>query len=548
MFDVGGWVLDVLLFHIMPSSVLPPPSDSSDAGPERGRWWGLGLAVVLLLLAAHFARGLDRPWVEEDNWYGAVYAQAAHNNLRAGMRAGGVPATLYFGPLPIPSEAYYVHHPTLLPVLVTASFALFGESERTTRFVPIAASLASVLVLWFLLRHAAGARAATLGAAIFAAVPMELHYGDMVDFEPVLTLWMLALLACLAQWKDTGRRRWAAGATLFAALALWTDWPGYLLVLSAAAWLLFFAPGAMRSLGWLYIALVGCAGMLFLWQIRSVNSAAWTDLWTALQMRLGNAIPTSTAPIADNAPRFTWGDWLRTVTGDLQRNYLTLTWLFVGLGIARLLPKRHRIDGSRWLGLAATLLTIAGALYVVLLRNESFIHDFAPFYLIGTVAILAGLGLDGICRASKKLSPLASFAIQGAVVVVVLALGTLGLRSSEEMRSPYLILDGVAEEPAQLIPQLGEVLKAAFPPNATVFANFDPYGSALTYYSQRPILTNLLTAEDWRANLAQEHPAGGVVWLGARNAQEILASLPGETRRVEVAGFAFALWHAPSSS
>ena len=24
---------------------------------------------------------------------------------------------------------------------------------------------------------------------------MELHYGDMVDFEPVLTLWMLAVLA-----------------------------------------------------------------------------------------------------------------------------------------------------------------------------------------------------------------------------------------------------------------------------------------------------------------------------------------------------------------
>lgn len=532
----------------MPSSVPHPPSDSLDTDAQRGGWWVLGLFVVLVFLAAHFARGLNRPWVEEDNWYGAVYAQAAHNNLRAGMRAAGVPATLYFGPLPIPAEAYYVHHPTLLPVLVTASFAVLGESERSARLVPIVASLASVLVLWCLLRSTVGARAATLGAAVFAAVPMELHYGDMVDFEPVLTLWMLALLACLWHWRNTQRARWAAGAIVFATLALWTDWPGYLLVLSTAAWLIFFAPREMRRLGWVCVALVGCAGMLFLWQIRSVNAAAWSDLWTALQMRLGNAIPTSIAPIADNAPRFTWSDWLRTVAGDLRRNYLGLTWLFVGLGIVRLLLKRHRTDGTRWLALAATLLTIAGALYVVLLRNESFIHDFAPFYLIGAVAILAGLGLDAICRAGGKLPPAASHAVQGAAVLVIVTLGALGLQSSEEMRSPYLILDGVAEEPAQLIPKLGDVLEKAFPPGATVLANFDPYGSSLTYYSRRPILTNLLTAEDWRAMLAKEHPAGGVVWLGAQGAPEILALLPGDTKRIEVAGFTFALWHAPSSS
>ena len=107
----------------MPSSVSFSPADSSETVPAE-RWWFLGLFIVLALLAFHFSRGLNRPWVEEDNWYGAVYAQAAHNNLRAGLHAAGVPATLYFGPLPIPPDAYYVHHPTLLPLLVTASFAV----------------------------------------------------------------------------------------------------------------------------------------------------------------------------------------------------------------------------------------------------------------------------------------------------------------------------------------------------------------------------------------------------------------------------------------
>jgi len=529
----------------MPSSAQQPPSDSPSF--QRERWWLLALLAIFALLAFHFARGLQRPWVEEDNWYGAVYSQAAHNNLRAGLHAGGVPATLYFGPLPIPPEAYYVHHPTLLPVLVTASFAFFGESEWAARLVPVVASLASLLVLWFLVRHTAGPRAATLAAAVFAAVPMELHYGDMVDFEPVLTFWMLGLLSCIWHWEQTGHRRWVIASAFLAALALWTDWPGYLLVLCLAAWFVLRAPRENRWFGWLLVMLVGCAGLLFLWQIHSANANAWGDLWSALQMRLGNAIPTSTAPIADNAPRFTWGDWSRTVAADLRGNYLMLTWLCVAFGIFRVIRQRTTDAGARWLGWAATQLFIAGALYVVLLRNESFIHDFAPFYIIGAIAILAGLGLDALCRTAEKFTRPARLGIFGVVIAVVLALAVVGFRQSEEMRSPYLILDGASAEPEQLIPTLGRTLDKAFPPGATLLANFDPYGSALTYYAERPILTNLLTADDWRRSLAQEHPAGGVIWLGARDAAAILSSLPGASTRLEILGIPFAIWHAPPS-
>ena len=312
-----------------PSDLILPP-----APPASGAdfWWKLATRSSRCS-PCHFARGLQRPWVEEDNWYGAVYSQGAHNNLRAGLHAAGVPATLYFGPLPIPPEAYYVHHPTLLPLLITASFAILGEAEWSARLVLVLASLASVIVLWWMVRGAAGPRAATLAAFVFAAVPMELHYGDMVDFEPLLTFWMLALLLCLQRWVMTASRRWAVAGALFAALALWTDWPGYLLVLSVAASVIFGAARQRRWLGWLLGALVGVAGMLFLIQIRWANTAAWTDLWSALQMRLGNAIPTSTGPIAADAQRFTWADWTSTVLDDLRANYLVMTWLLVAVGI-----------------------------------------------------------------------------------------------------------------------------------------------------------------------------------------------------------------------
>src|ERR1700722_7706836 len=117
-------------FPAAQTGVKPRPSPSSGVsfGP-RARIWSLGLGIALGFLAAMLSRTIRDPWVEEDTWYGAVYSQAAHNNLRAGVLAsGGVPATLYFGPLPIPKDAFYVHHPTLLPLLVTGAFAVFGEA------------------------------------------------------------------------------------------------------------------------------------------------------------------------------------------------------------------------------------------------------------------------------------------------------------------------------------------------------------------------------------------------------------------------------------
>jgi hypothetical protein len=327
---------------------------------------------------------------------------------------------------------------------------------------------------------------------------------------------------------------------------LWTDWPGYLLVLSVAASFVFGRVRERRWMGWLLGVLVGVAGMLFLVQIRWANAAAWSDLWSALQMRLGNAIPTSTGPIAADAQRFTWGDWASTVLDDLRANYLVMTWLLVALGIWWVVRRWRSDGGLRWLGWAGAQLFIADALYVVLLRNESFIHDFAPFYIVGAIGLLGGLGLEAICYAGEKRSGVARLAIQGGVVALVLALGVFGFLRSEFLRTPFILLDGIQHEPPELIPALGKTIDQAFPAGGTVLANFDPYGSSLTYYAQRPMLTNLLTTDDWHWAMVQEHPAGGVIWLDAPGAQEILAALPGGTTRVEVAGFAFALWHAPA--
>ncbi|HEX4629785.1 MAG TPA: glycosyltransferase family 39 protein [Chthoniobacterales bacterium] len=485
--------------------------------------------------------------MEEDNCFGAFYTQAARNNLRAGLgTTGGVPATLYFGPLPIPRDAYYVHHPILVPLMVTGSVAIFGEKEWAVKLVPIFCSLASAAFLWFLVRDTIGRRPAALVAAFFATLPMELHYGDMVDFEPCLVMWMLAALVCLRLWETRQQRHWAILTALCCFCAVWTDWPGYLFVLSVSVSFLLRKKGRRPGFAFALAALAAVSGILFLLDIRHANPEAWRDLWTAITMRLGNGVaPGSSA--AGQIPKlhFTFPEWMHQIFHGLGQDYLVWSWLLVLAGLIYLIGKRQS-PGFRWLGWAALQMMIAGIPYMLLLRNWSFIHDFASFFVIGSIAILGGLGIEAGLVWWESQQPLKLPRPVGAIVAVALLfwLAVAGFRRAENLRSQLLMLDGTTAEPKTLIPDLGRYLAKTFPAETTILSNFDPYYSPLDYYAHTTIVRNIGTNDEWNSAAAAAGPrVGGIVWLAAPPAPEILGVLPkGETTQIEIDGVRFALW------
>lgn len=531
----------------MVAEVRPAEKSTVGFGPDS-KVWIAGFFVAFAFLAVCFYRGIHVPWVENDNYYGAIYAQAAHNNLRAGVLAtGGVPATLYFGPLPIPVDAFYVHHPTLLPLLVTASFALFGEAEWSARLVPVLCSLLSMIFLWLFVRDAVNRRAATLSAAVFATLPMELHYGDMVDFEPCLVMLMLAALLCLRYWlaRDRALWMWLAGVCCF--FAVWMDWPGYLFVLSLTAWFLWrWIKGAPRKFAGFALALLGicgASGVVFLLQIRHVNPSAWSDLWTALTMRLGNGVATgsSGAEQAGNV-HFTFVEWCRTVAHGIRADYTIPPLVLVVLGAVLVWLKPS--GGFRQAGWGAWHMIVAGALYVVILRNESYIHDFCAFYFIASIAVLAGLAFEGALGWMEKSAKLFQPMRAPVVLAAVCWMAWNGVTQEQKLRTPFYMLDGVTAEPQNLIPDLGKKLAQAFSQETTILCNFDPYTSVLPYYAQRTVLNNLTSFEYWKDEMKQDRgPFGGIIWLDAPDASEILTTVPpNELVPFDLDGFRFAFW------
>jgi 4-amino-4-deoxy-L-arabinose transferase-like glycosyltransferase len=484
--------------------------------------------------------------VEEDNFYGALYSQAAHNNLRAGFAVtGGVPATLYFGPLPIPGDAYYVHHPILLPMMVTSAVALFGEQEWAAKLVPILCSVASALFLWFLVRDTIGRRAAAFVVAFFAALPMELHYGDMVDFEPCLVMWMLAALVCLRLWAVRETKRWAVLAAVCCLSAVWTDWAGYLFVLSVSVSLWLTKKRERRSFALILIGAAAVSGILFLFDIRHANPNSWRDLWTAFTMRIGSGLaPGSSSAQQVVGATFSCAEWCRRIFQALDEDYLRATWAFVLVG-GIYLARNRKAPGFRWLGWATLQMALAGIPYLLLLRNWSFIHDFASFFVIGSIAILGGLGIEaGLVWSESRW--LKAPHLVGPVVSVGLLIwmAVAGFSRAENLRSQLLMLDGKTAEPRNLIPDVGHYLAKTFPADTTILSNFDVYYSPLDYYAQRTIVRNLGSDDDWNSAATAAAPRiGGIVWLAAPSAFEILAALPkSETTEVEIDGVRFAVW------
>jgi 4-amino-4-deoxy-L-arabinose transferase-like glycosyltransferase len=523
------------------------PSLGQSILERDGKIWIVVSLVAIAFLAGSLFRTINDPWAEDDNAFGAAYAQAARNNLRTGLSVtAGVPATFYVGPLPIPADAYYVHHPVLFPLLVTASVAALGEKEWTVRLVSIVCSILAALLLWFLVQDAMGQRAAAFALAVFVTLPMELHYGDLVDYEPCLVMWMLTALICLRQWRLERAVRWQGLAALCCLCALWTDWPGYLFTAAVCLWLFLERDRPSRGFAILLLGLAAGSGAIFLLQIRHVNPEAWRDLWTAITMRLGNGIQPGSSPNSSSGTvRFGFAEWLGRILQSLDQNYLRATWGLVVVGAISLFRNR-KSAGPGWMGWASLLVIAAGIPYLVILQNWSFVHDFASFSVIGAIAILGGAGLEAIWQwvdRSTKTDILRGVAAV-ATVLLLPALGWAASRRAEEQRSQFLILDGVSPEPANLIPDLGRYLATIFPAGTTILCNFDPYYSPLSYYAKTTILRNVTSAEEWsRAAGGEPGNAGGILWLAAPSTPEIIAMLPaGEIGEAQIDGVRFLIW------
>jgi hypothetical protein len=275
--------------------------------------------------------------------------------------------------------------------------------------------------------------------------------------------------------------------------------------------------------------------LLFLLQVHAVQPGAWHDMAKALNYRMGRG-----------ALSISWGDWFVRIFGVLTNHISPVLWV-LALGGAFIVWKAERNASRRWLGWSAGCFFMMNALYIVLFRNASSIHDYASFYFTVPVAMMAGVALDAICQRAESRGAMSGVVAVSASLALLVILTVLGERQTLALRHPFRILSEENSEPSQLIPELGRAMRARFGDDVAIICNFLPtYGPQLHYYAAHELLPCVFTADEWREVIAdpENAPVGGAVWLDDPRASEILAKLPpGPQERTAICGIPFCFWH-----
>lgn len=325
--------------------------------------WGLVAAACLFGAWARW-RAFWGPPALGDGVTGLI----AHNYLKYGFRDLGLAQIVSPGPvLPLGERMYYQTHPPLAPMLGAVGVALFGPTTQALRFAHVVLGLVLAGGLAWLAWRLYGRVAGLWALVAAAALPIAATYGGMWPEQvgPALLCFCVLASALYHRYSEDGR--WASYWLLLAAaaLALWTDWPAYLMAFVLAGHALVYRTRTHR---WAMLLLPACAvaafGGLMLYALATPESQ---NLYGSLSGMLSG---WTLGEGGDEVPPYTAVMWVRNFMWKYVEQFSPLGLLAL-IWAATRLPAVFRRDNHRdhhllmlWLWPAAFALALHRIFYV----------------------------------------------------------------------------------------------------------------------------------------------------------------------------------------
>jgi len=442
------------------------------------------LPAILLVYAISFRLvTLARPFQYDDEATGgAFYGLLARNYLRIPWGdTHGIPV-LTVGRLPGVRLAFYPDHPPLVPLLIAPLYRLLGAGEWQARLPTSIATVLSVFVLYRLIRRSASERAAVTAAALFAAMPMVLHFGGQPEVlgMPLVLCALLTVDGYLRLCRDPGWAALARAAAPFTVAAA-SDWPAFILMPVFAVhfvateprrrwrWMLAFGAWAVALFATLYVYIAVAAHLRWDWMLPLLKGR------TAIGVK---------------SP-FTAAEWLRTAWYfNLHCHTAPLMAAAVAWPIARALPAGRRQEGSA----AAGLLLAWGALHVLIGRQGVYNHEWWWWPLTPGIASAAALLAESVVAAAgSRASSRSSIVV--AVAVSLFAVWTT-IREYRHLYPP-------PQAGVFTTLEIGAAIQAAAPgPDDLAMVAWSGEDPELWFYGDRPLRTNVWSVDEFVARLS----------------------------------------------
>jgi hypothetical protein len=411
---------------------------------KAGRTEAAFLGVLLAALAAVQSVGLTRPFLRQHESVGTEVGKHARNHLKFGLPVTrGLKLDVSgpsLAPYPDPRRYYYPNHPPFPPLLIAASFALFGPSEAAYRATLLLCSLGAVLLfrrVALRLLPAPYDRAATV---IFAFLPTFAYYSIVTAQQVTMLLGALSSLHFYLRWSESGLRRHYAGLLASIAFACSCAWAGYYVAPALLA--AHVRSGLPRTRA--VAALLGFNVLLFGLYLFHLWIASPPDLDPIRKLFSAGAARSSVAGPA--LPIYLFGE-ARELALMLTVPALALAAVWA----ASLLHRR--VERTDRLLLALPLLGLDEAVFANVAAN----HEYFSYPLAVFAALAAGRGLAALgAFVGARRAPLAAPAAAVALALV-LAQSAWVLQRRLTREGGYVFYH-----------RLGLALRTALPPDARV--------------------------------------------------------------------------------
>jgi len=368
---------------------------------RRVNWAFCGLLVITCGVRMI---GIDRPLVGHFATKSTVYAMIARNWAEGRANA-------WYPTLDVMRNGQPSLHMVEFPVsayLAGGAWRIGGGSlDVWGRGTAVGFSVASVALLYWLVRRWHSATAALGAAVLLAFSPVSVIYGQSFMLEASVVFFSLATVAAMDCWLERRSAMWMAIAATVFGLAVLTKI--YMLVLLAP--LAFMAWRSARTHGRTW-TLRDMAGLSLIGLIAILPAAAWyadayrsADLENPISERLFYSIRQSATVHGLPHPILRNPDFYRQLVDDLVGPALTpLGFALVLVGLLHQGCRRH----AAWLASMGML--------VMLLPLKFFEMQYYHLVILPPLCVLGGLGWELVVQGLRP---------SRAAVVTFLAIGAV---------------------------------------------------------------------------------------------------------------------------
>ncbi|MEM4282383.1 MAG: glycosyltransferase family 39 protein [Candidatus Woesearchaeota archaeon] len=303
------------------------------------RRWNL-ILLCLIIIFGFYLRSyhIDYPVIGYHNWKETHYLTEARNFARDGFFKHGifVPEYDYYQG----TEGKYGEHPDSFPltsIVVAGLFKIFGQSLRVARLSSVLFSVATIVVMYVLVRRLFKREDFALVAAfITATLPLFVFFGRQVQLEPYAMFFMLVSGYFFLCWKENPNMKNMLLTTSTFTIGFVSRYDHFTIIFPMLV--MFPYKRFVEKQYWKQFLVGGLVLLLI-------------PAWLIYNKALGKALGVPIVPEGMKPSLLLNSEWWKPIIAYLRDNYTMFGVLLAGMGLLFLIffYLKNKSDGNKFL-------------------------------------------------------------------------------------------------------------------------------------------------------------------------------------------------------